>query len=244
MLLVEPGAPLVLGDIPIPEPKAGEVLTKVTACGFCRTDVHIADGELPAHRLPLLPGHEIVCTVAAAGAEVQGFAPGDRVGVPWLGGTCGACPYCLAGRENVCDAPEFTGYDRDGEYAEYCVARAAHLVRLPAGGSDDHVAPLLCAGLVGFRSYRHAGAVDRLGLIGFGAAAHIITQLACADGVEICAFTRPGDAAAQRLALELGANWAGGTDQFPPAALDAVIIFAPSGDLVPLGLRLCERAAA
>lgn len=241
MRLHRPGEPLVLEDLPVPEPRAGEVLIAVSACGVCRTDLHIVDGDLQAHRLPITPGHEIVGTVAGRGAGVQGLQVGERVGVPWLGGTCGRCPYCLEGRENLCDQPEFTGYDRDGGYAEYCVARADHVVRLQAGREAPKLAPLLCAGLIGFRSYRRAGRVKRLGLIGFGAAAHIISQVAIADGVEIFAFTRPGDRSSQQFARSLGATWAGATDEAPPSKLDAVIIFAPAGELVPLGLRLVRK---
>jgi propanol-preferring alcohol dehydrogenase len=232
------GSPLVLDDIALPAPAPGELLIKVTACGVCRTDLHIVDGDLPAHRLPLVPGHEIVGIVAET---AHGFAAGTRVGVLWLGRTCGECPYCLAGQENLCDRPQFTGYDRDGGYAEYCVARATNCVRLPPGGDDAHLAPLLCAGLIGFRSYRRAGKPERLGLMGFGAAAHIITQVARADGVAVHAFTRPGDARAQAFARDLGAVWAGGTNEHPPEALDAIIIFAPAGELVPLALRLVRK---
>lgn len=234
------GSPLVLDDVAAPIPQPGELLIRVTACGVCRTDLHIVDGDLPAHRLPLVPGHEIVGIVAEAAA---GFAAGTRVGVPWLGGTCGECPYCSDGRENLCERPQFTGYDRDGGYAEFCVARAANCIRLPPEGDDAHLAPLLCAGLIGFRSYRRAGTPRRLGLIGFGAAAHIITQLACADGVAVYAFTRPGDASGQTFARRLGAVWAGGTNEPPPQAMDAVIIFAPAGELVPLALRLVRKGS-
>lgn len=238
MRLHQIGGPLVLDDIPIPAPAPDELLIRVTACGVCRTDLHIVDGDLPAHRLPLVPGHEIVGIVAAGAA---GFAVGDRVGVPWLGGTCGQCSYCRSGQENLCDRPRFTGYDRDGGYAEYCAARAANCVRLPPAGDDAHLAPLLCAGLIGFRSYRRAGKPRRLGLMGFGAAAHIITQLAGADGVAVYAFTRPGDTGGQAFARGLGAVWAGGTDERPAHELDAVIIFAPAGELVPLALRLVRK---
>lgn len=241
MRLHRAGEPLRLDDVPVPEPRAGEMLIKVSACGVCRTDLHIVDGDLPAHRLPITPGHEVVGTVVGCGSGVQGFAVGDRVGIPWLGGTCGHCSYCMEGRENLCDQPEFTGYDRDGGYAEYCLARADHVVRLPSSGESADLAPLLCAGLIGFRSYRRAGPVTRLGLIGFGAAAHILAQLAVADGIEVHAFTRPGDTSSQRFARRLGAVWAGGTDAAPSAELDAVIIFAPAGELVPLGLRLVRK---
>jgi len=238
MRLHQVGRPLLLDDIPVPAPAPGELLIRVAACGVCRTDLHIVDGDLPAHRLPLVLGHEIVGVVAA---DAAGFAVGDRVGVPWLGGTCGKCSYCLAGEENLCDRPQFTGYDRDGGYAEYCVARAANCVRLPSGGDDAHLAPLLCAGLIGFRSYRRAGSPRRLGLMGFGAAAHIITQLAHADGVAIYAFTKPDDTGGQAFARGLGAIWAGGTNERPAEKLDAMIIFAPAGELVPLALRLVRK---
>ncbi|MBN9310403.1 zinc-dependent alcohol dehydrogenase family protein [Devosia sp.] len=232
---------LVLDEVPVPEPMPGEVLIKVLACGVCRTDRHIVDGELPAHRLPLVPGHEIVGVVTQATEGTGDLAIGDRVGVPWLGGTCGHCRYCLAGEENLCDTPQFTGYDRDGGYAEYCVARAANCVRLPPEGDAAHLAPLLCAGLIGFRSYRRTGRPRTLGLIGFGAAAHIIAQVARDDGVAVHAFTRPGDTRTQALARRLGAHWAGGSDERPPEPLDAAIIFASAGELVPLGLTLVRK---
>lgn len=241
MRLHQVKSPLVLDDIPVPVPAPGELLIRITACGVCRTDLHIVDGDLPAHRLPLVPGHEIVGVVARTNGSGTSFADGDRVGVPWLGGSCGACDYCLAGQENLCDRPRFTGYDRDGGYAEYCVARTDNCVRLPPGGDDAHLAPLLCAGLIGFRAYRRAAGPKRLGLIGFGAAAHIIAQMARADGVEVYAFTRPEDTTGQAFALRLGAAWAGGTDERPAVMLDAVIIFAPAGELVPLGLRLVRK---
>lgn len=238
MRLHRTGSPLVLDDIPVPVPLPGELLIRVTACGVCRTDLHIVDGDLPAHRLPLVPGHEIVGVVAETAG---GFAAGTRIGVPWLGGTCGECQFCRAGQENLCERPQFTGYDRDGGYAEFCIARAANCVRLPPGDDDPHLAPLLCAGLIGFRSYRRAGKPRRLGLMGFGAAAHIITQVARADGVEVYAFTRPGDATVQDFARRTGAVWAGGTDERPPQPMDAIIIFAPAGELVPLALRLVRK---
>jgi alcohol dehydrogenase, propanol-preferring len=241
MRLHRQGEPLSLDEVAIPVPAPDEVLLRVTACGVCRTDLHIIDGDLPAHRLPLVPGHEIIGTIAGLGSAVVGRALGERVGVPWLGATCGTCPFCASGHENLCDHPQFTGYDRDGGYAEFCVARADHLVSLPQGGADAPLAPLLCAGLIGFRSYRRAGPVRRLGLIGFGAAAHILCQLVRRDGVEVYAFTRPGDEAGQHFARELGAAWAGGTDEMPKVALDAVIIFAPDGRLVPYGLDLVRK---
>ena len=241
MRLHEQNGPLVLNEVPVPRPVPGEVLVKIAACGVCRTDLHIVDGELPAHRLPLVPEHEIVGVVTQLTDGVAGLVVGDRVGIPWLGGTCGQCSYCRAGLENLCDNPQFTGYDRDGGYAEYCVARAANCVRLPQEGDAAHLAPLLCAGLIGFRSYRRAGKPRTLGLIGFGAAAHIIAQVAKADGVAVHAFTRPGDTRTQAFARELGAVWAGGSDEKPPEPLDAVIIFASAGELVPLGLSLVRK---
>jgi len=241
MRLHESGKPLLLDEIDLPAARQGELLIRVAACGVCRTDLHIVDGELPAHRLPLVPGHEIVGIVASIGEGTEGFGIGDRVGVPWLGGTCGECGYCLTGHENLCDNPEFTGYDRDGGYAEYCSARASNCVPLPQGDDHAHLAPLLCAGLIGFRSYRRAGQPRSLGLIGFGAAAHIITQVAVAEGVAVHAFTKPGDTAGQAFARRLGAVWTGDTGERPPEPLDAVIIFAPAGELVPLALRLVRK---
>ena len=241
MRLHHPGEPLQLDNVDEPIPGKSEVLIEVTACGVCRTDLHIIDGELPAHRLPLIPGHEIVGRVVALGQGVSTLRRGDKVGVPWLGHSCGACEYCRSERENLCDHPEFTGYDVDGGYAERVVADASYCIPLPPDSDNAHLAPLLCAGLIGFRSYRRAGEVKSLALIGFGAAAHIITQLATGDGVDVYAFTRPGDAASQQFARQLGAKWAGGTDQSPGQALDAAIIFAPAGELVPLALRLVRK---
>ncbi len=241
MQLVEQRRPLVLAEIARPDPAAGQVQIRVEACGVCRTDLHIVDGDLAPHRLPLVPGHEIVGRVAALGAQVAGLAIGDRVGVPWLGETCGTCPYCAADTENLCDHPTFTGYDRDGGYAEFCVAHADNCVRLPDAADSAHLAPLLCAGLIGYRAYRRAGVVKRLGLIGFGAAAHILAQVARADGVEIYAATRPGDEAAQDFARALGAVWAGDSTQMPPVPLDAAIIFASAGETVPMALRWVKK---
>lgn len=241
MRLHHPGEPLRFDEIEWPVPRPGEILVRVTACGVCRTDLHIVDGELPPLASPIIPGHEIVGLVEALGDEAQGFSVGDRVGVPWLGGTCGVCPYCRADRENLCDAPTFTGYSVHGGYAEYAAARAEYCLPLPPGYGDAEAAPLLCAGLIGYRSYRRAGNPAVLGLIGFGAAAHIIAQVAVADGVTVFAFTRPGDARTQDFARGLGAAWAGGTDEAPPAPLDAAIIFAPSGPLVPRMLRLVRK---
>jgi propanol-preferring alcohol dehydrogenase len=237
MLLERQGAPLRAAQVDVPEPGPGQVLLRVRACGVCRTDLHVADGDLPDPKRPLVLGHEIVGTVAAAGAGADRFPAGARVGVPWLGWSCGACRYCTSGRENLCDRARFTGYQLDGGYAEYTVADERFCFPLPERLDDAHAAPLLCAGLIGYRSYRAAGDAARLGLYGFGAAAHIIAQLAVHEGREVYAFTRPGDGAAQGLARALGATWAGGSDQEPPELLDAAIIFAPVGGLVPAGLR-------
>ena len=231
-----PHAPLARVERAIPTPGPGEVLIAVSACGLCRTDLHVIDGDIPA-RYPIIPGHEIVGRVLAIGAGVEGLGPGDRVGVPWLGHTCGTCPYCLAQRENLCDHPEFTGATRDGGFASHVVADAHYCFPLPDGLSDAEAAPLLCAGLIGWRAYRMAGDGKRLGLYGFGAAAHILAQVACGQGKEIYAFTQPGDAAGQAFARALGCVWAGGSEEPAPVPLDAAIIFAPVGSLVPLALQ-------
>jgi propanol-preferring alcohol dehydrogenase len=241
MVLDRPGTPLVIRERPLPVPGAGDILIEIAACGVCRTDLHVVDGELPHPKLPIVPGHEIVGRVAALGANVVGFRPGERVGVPWLGHTCGVCEYCRAGRENLCDAPLFTGYTRDGGYATDTVADAAFCFPLPDGGDDAETAPLLCAGLIGWRSYRMAGEGAALGLYGFGAAAHIIAQVAVWQGRRVYAFTRPGDREAQDFARSLGAAWAGGADELPPQPLDAAIIFAPVGALVPAALRAVKK---
>ena len=220
-----------------PHPGEGQVAVKVHACGVCRTDLHVVDGELPQARSPVIPGHEIVGTVAGVGDGVTALAVGDRIGIPWLGWTCGACRYCRAGQENLCDAPEFTGCTIDGGYAEYAVADSRYCFRLPAGFSDIELAPWLCAGLIGYRALRKAGDARRLGIYGFGAAAHIIAQLARYEGREMFAFTRPGDITAQSFARDLGAVWAGGSDQDAPEELDAAILLAPVGALVPKALR-------
>ena len=220
-----------------PRPGEGQVAVKVHACGVCRTDLHVVDGELPHARSPVIPGHEIVGTVAGVGDGVTALAVGDRIGIPWLGSTCGACRYCRAGQENLCDAPEFTGCTIDGGYAEYAVADSRYCFRLPAGFSDIELAPWLCAGLIGYRALRKAGDARRLGIYGFGAAAHIIAQLARYEGREMFAFTRPGDITAQSFARDLGAAWAGGSDQDAPEELDAAILLAPVGALVPKALR-------
>ncbi len=241
MVLDGPGQPLRAAELPEPRPGPGEVLVRVHACGVCRTDLHIVDGELTEPKLPLVLGHQIVGTVEAAGPEVEGVRVGDRVGIPWLGWTCGECRFCLSGRENLCDRARFTGYHLDGGYAGYAAADARFCFPIPEGYPDLQAAPLLCAGLIGFRSYRMTGDAERLGIYGFGAAAHIVTQVALSEGRRVFAFTRPGDEDAQRFALELGAEWAGGTTEPAPEELDAAIIFAPAGDLVPLALRAVAR---
>jgi propanol-preferring alcohol dehydrogenase len=227
--------------LPDPAPGPGQVLVRIRACAVCRTDLHVVDGELPHPKLPLIPGHEIVGEVLACGPGLAPFAPGTRVGIPWLGHTCGTCPYCRSGRENLCDAPGFTGYTLDGGYAELAVADAAYCFAIPGRYDDAHAAPLLCAGLIGWRTLRMAGDARRLGIWGFGAAAHIVAQVATAEGRELYAFTRPGDAAAQTFARMMGAVWAGDADARPPAELDAALIFAPVGSLVPLALAAVRK---
>ena len=239
MVLVEPRRPLDLRELPDPRPQAGQVLLRVRACGVCRTDLHIADGELPDPKLPLVPGHEIVGIVEEGAGR---FARGTRVGVPWLGWTCGVCVYCRSDRENLCERARFTGYQIDGGYAELTVADERYCFPLPEQYSDSEATPLLCAGLIGARSLRMAGDARRLGLYGFGAAAHLIAQVARAEGREVYAFTSPGDVDAQRFALELGAVWAGSSTELPPAELDAAILFAPVGALVPQALRAVGKA--
>jgi propanol-preferring alcohol dehydrogenase len=241
MLLHEPRQPLRLAAVAVPTPGPGQVLIRVHACAVCRTDLHAVDGELTQPKLPLVPGHEIVGSVAGLGADVERFLIGDRVGVPWLGWTCGICDFCRSGRENLCAQARFTGYQIDGGYGDYTVADQRFCFPIPAGYSDMEAAPLLCAGLIGYRSLRMAGEARRLGLYGFGAAAHIIAQVARWQGRDVYAFTSPGDTDAQDFARELGAVWAGGSDQTPPEPLDAAIIFAPVGPLVPTALRAVER---
>jgi propanol-preferring alcohol dehydrogenase len=228
---------LQLTTLADPRPQTGEVLVKIGACGVCRTDLHVVDGELPHALSPVIPGHEIVGTIAEVGPAVEAFNVGDRVGIPWLGYTCGQCAYCLSGRENLCDAARFTGYTIDGGYAQYTLADSRFCFRMPSDRSDIELAPWLCAGLIGYRALRIAGDAKRLGIYGFGAAAHIVTQLAHYEGREIFAFTRPFDAAGQRFAREMGATWAGGSDEAAPTALDAALLFAPVGSLVPKALR-------
>jgi alcohol dehydrogenase, propanol-preferring len=238
MVLEVPGKPLRLVDLPVPVPVAGQVLLKVNACGVCHTDLHILDGELPNPKLPLVLGHQIVGTVVRAGPESARFQPGQRLGVPWLGATDGTCRYCRHGQENLCEHPTFTGYNIDGGFAEYAVADERFCFPLPSTYDDMEVAPLLCAGLIGYRTYRMAGDnVETLGIYGFGAAAHIIAQVAKHEGRHIFAFTRPGDTAAQEFAMRLGADWAGDSTQSPPEKLDAALIFAPVGPLVVAALK-------
>jgi propanol-preferring alcohol dehydrogenase len=241
MQLAAPRTALAAVELPVPRPGRGQLLIKVRACGVCRTDLHVVDGELAKAKLPIIPGHEIVGTVAEIGAGVERFAAGDRVGVPWLGSTCGRCRYCGAGRENLCDAARFTGYHIDGGYAEYTVADARYCFAIPDAYDDAAAAPLLCAGLIGYRSLILAGDAQRLGVYGFGAAAHIVAQVARYQGRRLFAFSRPGDTAAQHFARELGAEWAGDSTAAPPEELDATIIFAPVGALVPAALRATAR---
>jgi propanol-preferring alcohol dehydrogenase len=241
MLLDHPGRPLRLAELPRCAPGPGELLIRVRACGICRTDLHIADGDLPFIRSPIVPGHEIVGLVEELGSGVEGFAIGDRVGVPWLGWTCGTCRYCAGGRENLCDGARFTGYHVDGGYAEYAIADARYAFPLPAEYSDTEAAPLLCAGLIGYRSLAAAGDARALGIYGFGAAAHIVAQIAVWQGREVFAFTRPGDHSAQDFARSLGACWTGDSTLPPPEPLDAAILFAPVGALVPAALRAIAK---
>lgn len=243
MTLSEPGQPLVRAELPMPQPLANDIVLQVLACGVCRTDLHLVDGDLPARQAGIVPGHEVVGRVVAAGSLVSRFQIGSRVGVPWLGGTCGHCVYCAGGRENLCDTPVFTGYDRNGGFAQYAVADARFCFALPERYDDIHAAPLLCAGLVGYRAYRLSGVLGgmRLGLYGFGAAAHIICQIAVAQGQQVYAFVRPGDQQSQRFALQLGACWAGSSDEQPDVELDAALIFAPVGALVPAALRATRK---
>jgi len=236
MLLDAPARPLRDAELPVPAPGPGEVLLRVEACAVCRTDLHVVDGELPDPKTPLIPGHEIVGRVDAVGRDVEDVAIGARLGVPWLGWTCGECEFCRTNRENLCPRARFTGYQIDGGYAEHTVADARYAFPLPDDGDPARLAPLLCAGLIGFRSLRFAGDARRLGLYGFGAAAHLVAQVARWEGREIFAFTRTGDAEAQAFARELGAVWAGGSDERPPEPLDGAIIFAPVGALVPAAL--------
>jgi propanol-preferring alcohol dehydrogenase len=241
MVLDKPGEKLRAADIELPPPRPDEVLIRVLACGVCRTDLHVVDGELPDPKLPLVPGHEIVGRVVQCGGQVGRFAVGDRVGVPWLASTCGVCPHCRAGRENLCDRPKFTGYTVDGGYATMAIARAAYCFAIPAGYRDAEAAPLLCAGLIGYRSLVMAGDAQRLGLYGFGAAAHLVAQVAIHQGRKVFAFVRPGDMEGQRFALAIGAAWAGDSSRPPPEPLDAAILYAPVGGLVPAALAAVRK---
>ena len=241
MILDTPGRPLRAAEVPRPEPGAGQVLVRVNACGVCRTDLHVVDGDLPHPKLPIVPGHEIVGTVEQVGSGATRFAPGSRVGIPWLGWTCGTCAYCSSGRENLCERARFTGYQIDGGYAEFTVADERYVFSLPPGYGEAEAAPLLCAGLIGYRSWSRVSDARLLGLYGFGAAAHLVAQVARHRGQRVFAFTRPGDAEAQAFARRLGAEWAGGSDAHPPEELDAAILFAPVGALVPAALRAVRR---
>ncbi len=237
MLLNKIGAALEWTELADPQPGAGEIRVKVSACGVCRTDLHVVDGELPDPKLPIIPGHEIVGRIDMIGSGVAGLRVGERVGIPWLGHTCGICPYCLGQQENLCNRPLFTGYTRDGGFATAAIVDARYAFPLGEAGDDMALAPLLCAGLIGWRSLVIAGACKKLGLYGFGAAAHIVAQVAQWQGRSVFAFTRKGDSTSQDFARRLGATWAGGSEEMPPEPLDAAIIFAPVGDLVPLALR-------
>jgi len=241
MVLEQQGQPLVLRQVPIPELRPGHVLIRVTACGICRTDLHVLDGDLPKPKLPLIPGHQVVGIVDQVGAGVRAFAVGERVGAPWLGGSCGHCRFCRAQQENLCGDAVYNGYQVDGGFAEYMLADADYCFILPPDYADSQAAPLLCAGLIGYRAYRMAGDAEILGLYGFGAAAHILVQVARHEGRRIFAFTRSGDTACQQFALGLGAEWAGSAGDRPPAELDGAIIFAPAGELVPIALRDVRR---
>jgi len=243
MVLEKPRQPLVLRDVPKPNPEPGQLLVRVSACAVCRTDLHIVDGELPDPKLPLIPGHQIVGRVEAVGTGAEKFSIGERVGIPWLGWTDGECVYCRSNRENLCDRARFTGYTIDGGYAEFTVADTRFCFPLPEQYNDVDVAPLLCAGLIGYRSLRKTGDAHRLGLYGFGNAAHLIAQVAIYQGREVFAFTRPGDKAGQESARKLGANWAGGSDERPPEKLNAAIIFASVGELIPVALRTLAKGS-
>lgn len=241
MVMEEQGKPLQLMDLTIPEPNENQVLLKVHACGLCRTDLHIIDGELTAPTLPLILGHQIVGTIVKIGKQVQSYTVGQRVGIPWLGSTCGKCEYCINDKENLCDAAKFTGYQINGGLAEFCVADSHFCFPIPENYPDEQAAPLLCAGLIGYRSLRIAGKINRLGIYGFGAAAHILIQVVRFQGHKVYAFVRKGDRQAQEFALELGATWAGTSEEKPPILLDSAIIFAPVGELVPMALRAIAK---
>lgn len=241
MVLEKQGKPLLEKEVPDPKPVRGQLLLKVHACGVCRTDLHVADGDLKEPKLPLIPGHQIVATVVDASQGNGLFNNGDKVGVPWLGGSCGTCRFCRSGRENLCDRARYTGYQIDGGFAEMCVADEHFCFEIPKGYPDLQAAPLLCAGLIGYRSYRFTGDAQKIGFYGFGAAAHILIQVARYEKRRVYAFTRPGDGQGQEFALRLGAAWAGASDELPPEKLDAAIIFAPIGELVPLSLKAIEK---
>jgi len=241
MLLDTPGRPLRAVIMPIPRPEGRDILIRVLACAVCRTDLHIVDGDLAPHLTPLIPGHEIAGVVAAMGSQARRFGPGVRVGVPWLGGACGVCRYCIGGRENLCGHAVFTGYDRHGGFAEYTLADERYCFILPDTCDDAHAAPLMCAGLIGYRAYAMTGDAHRIGLYGFGAAAHLVAQLALSQGREVLAFTRAGDLRSQAFARALGASWAGPAEASPPALLDAAILFAPAGELLPRALAATAK---
>lgn len=241
MVMAHLGEKLQYVDLPIPQPNSNEMLIKIHACGICRTDLHVVDGDLKHPKLPIIPGHQIIGTIQKLGENVKDFHIGQRIGVPWLGKTCGHCFYCKSDQENLCDNPGFTGYQINGGFAEYCVANADFCFPIPTNYPDIQAAPLLCAGLIGYRTLSKTGNAKRIGIYGFGAAAHIVTQIANYQSREVYAFTRPGDIAAQEFAKKLGVKWAGDSDQLPPQLLDAAIIFAPNGELVPLALRaICK----
>lgn len=244
MILAKPGAPLEATDLPMPVPAPTEIVVRVSACGVCRTDLHVVDGELPSPKPRLVPGHEIVGRVVAAGSEATRFKAGDRVGVPWLGWACGTCEFCRNGQENLCESARFTGYQLDGGYAEYALADERFCVSIPERYGDVEAAPLLCAGLIGYRALSLAGEVPRLGLYGFGASAHIVIQIARHRGQEVAVFTKPGDLEAQAFARRLGAAWVGGSGETPPVPLDAAIIFAPAGELVPAALQAVRKGGS
>lgn len=241
MVLEKVGHPLILKELPCPIPGSDEVLIKVKVCGVCRTDLHIVDGELPHPKLPLILGHQVVGIIDKLGKNVSKHKVGDRVGVSWLGGTCGFCEFCISGRENLCDKALYNGYLRNGGYADYCTAHEDFILGLPEAYDDFHTAPLLCAGLIGYRAFRLAGPVKTIGFYGFGSAAHLLIQIANALGCEVYVFTRPGDEKAQVFARSLGAKWTGGSDELPPVALDAALIFAPVGALYPQALKAVKK---
>jgi alcohol dehydrogenase, propanol-preferring len=243
MVLEEPGSPLRATELPDPQPGPGQLLVRVLACGVCRTDLHVVDGDLTEPKLPLVPGHQIVAGVEAVGEGADRFEIGERIGVPWLAWTCGECRYCRSGRENLCDRGRFTGYDVDGGYAELVVADERYAMPVPEGYSDLAAAPLLCAGLIGYRSLRMCGDAERIGFYGFGSSAHIVCQVAVHEGRRVFAFTRAGDSEGQSFARELGAEWAGPSDELAPEPLDAAIVFAPVGELVPAALRAAAKGA-